>query len=71
MLTRLSHTVTTAENGLVALRAVLAGDQKFDLVFLDNQMPEMTGVEMAREVRRRGIDIFLCGVTGNALKEDQ
>jgi osomolarity two-component system sensor histidine kinase SLN1 len=31
----------------------------------------MSGVEMTRELRKRGRRDFLVGVTGNALKEDQ
>ncbi|KAJ3146615.1 HisKA [Geranomyces variabilis] len=43
----------------------------FDVVFLDNQMPVMTGVECIREIRRRDIPVWACGVTGNAMIEDQ
>ncbi|KAJ3178918.1 hypothetical protein HDU87_003185 [Geranomyces variabilis] len=43
----------------------------FDVVFLDNQMPVMTGVECIREIRRRAIPVWACGVTGNAMIEDQ
>jgi len=31
----------------------------------------MFGVEVAREVRARGIPIYIVGCTGNALREDQ
>lgn len=37
----------------------------------DSQMPVMSGVETARELRRIGCPIFIVGATGNALKEDQ
>lgn len=40
-------------------------------VFLDNQMPLMSGVEVVREVRRLGSRVFVCGLTGNALRDDQ
>jgi CheY-like chemotaxis protein len=36
-----------------------------------SQMPVMSGVETARELRRIGCPIFIVGATGNALKEDQ
>jgi CheY-like chemotaxis protein len=34
-------------------------------------MPLMTGVEVAREVRRMGCPLYIVGCTGNALVEDQ
>lgn len=37
----------------------------------DSQMPLMSGVEVAREVREMGNPIFIVGCTGNALREDQ
>jgi len=77
MLSRLGHRVTTAENGEVALKMMSErhrpgewGEQ-FHIVFLDNQMPKMTGIECARGLRRMGCNIFIVGATGNALKEDQ
>ncbi|WVF71708.1 hypothetical protein IAT40_006516 [Kwoniella sp. CBS 6097] len=77
MLTRLGHQVSTAENGKIALDMITDSfEQKpnaprFDCVFLDNQMPLMSGVEVAREVRDMGCPIFIVGCTGNALREDQ
>ncbi|KAK4683944.1 hypothetical protein P7C73_g6264, partial [Tremellales sp. Uapishka_1] len=77
MLTRLGHQVTTAENGKIALDMIrssfmgLPNSPKYDVVFLDNQMPLMTGVEVAREVREMGCPLYIVGCTGNALREDQ
>lgn len=36
-----------------------------------SQMPQMSGVEVAREVRAVKCDLFIVGCTGNALREDQ
>ncbi|KDQ11343.1 hypothetical protein BOTBODRAFT_35428 [Botryobasidium botryosum FD-172 SS1] len=44
---------------------------RFTIVFLDNQMPRLSGVEMTKRLRALGRQDFLVGVTGNALKEDQ
>ncbi|KAL1405534.1 hypothetical protein Q8F55_009172 [Vanrija albida] len=76
MLRRLGHEVTTADNGLMALEMIKASFEpdattRYDIVFLDNQMPKMTGVEVAAEVRRLGLPLFIVGCTGNALREDQ
>lgn len=45
--------------------------QQYDIMFVDNQMPIMSGVEMVRNLRMLGRKDMLIGVTGNALKEDQ
>ncbi|WRT66117.1 uncharacterized protein IL334_003070 [Kwoniella shivajii] len=77
MLTRLGHQVSTAENGKIAFDMIRdsfeqkANAPRYDCVFLDNQMPLMSGVEVAREVRDIGCPIFIVGCTGNALREDQ
>ncbi|WVR07277.1 hypothetical protein IAU60_004318 [Kwoniella sp. DSM 27419] len=77
MLTRLGHQVSTAENGKVAFDMIRDSFEqkpnapKFDVIFLDNQMPLMSGVEVAREVRDIGCPVFIVGCTGNALREDQ
>lgn len=42
--------VTTAANGLEAMKKLAAG--KFDGVFLDVKMPEMTGIEVLEEIRK-------------------
>jgi len=44
---------------------------RFEVVFLDNQMPILSGVGMTRRLRGLGRKDFIVGVTGNALKEDQ
>ncbi|KAG8901544.1 hypothetical protein FRB99_005226 [Tulasnella sp. 403] len=46
-------------------------DPKYDVIFLDNQMPVMSGVEMVKKLRELNRVDFVVGVTGNALKEDQ
>ncbi|OJA18325.1 hypothetical protein AZE42_02808 [Rhizopogon vesiculosus] len=43
----------------------------YDVVFLDNQMPVMSGLEMVSKLREIGRDDFVVGVTGNALIDDQ
>ena len=39
-------------------------ESKFAIVFLDNQMPVMSGVEMVRKLRKLGRDDLVVGVTG-------
>lgn len=46
-------------------------DTRFAIVFLDNQMPVMTGVQLVQMLRKMGRRDLVVGVTGNALLPDQ
>ncbi|KIP07108.1 hypothetical protein PHLGIDRAFT_30145 [Phlebiopsis gigantea 11061_1 CR5-6] len=49
-----------------------SGDEyKYAVVFLDNQMPVLSGLEMIARLRDMGRKDFVVGVTGNALLTDQ
>ncbi|KAI8818178.1 uncharacterized protein EV422DRAFT_538970 [Fimicolochytrium jonesii] len=69
ILSRLGHKVTSASDGSMALS--LMKESTYDLLFLDNQMPVMTGIECIQRIREEGNSVWACGVTGNAMKEDQ
>lgn len=77
MLRRLGHHVLTAENGKLGLDLIRQSHEGVDgvpriaIVFLDNQMPQMSGVEVARATRAMRSNIYIAGCTGNALQEDQ
>ncbi|CAK5283170.1 unnamed protein product [Mycena citricolor] len=78
LLERLGCIVVTAENGEVALGRILSADApaenaetRFAVVFLDNQMPKMSGVKLVSHLRSLGRSDFVVGVTGNALLTDQ
>ncbi|OSD04719.1 hypothetical protein PYCCODRAFT_1363220 [Trametes coccinea BRFM310] len=48
-----------------------AEEQRYAVVFLDNQMPVMSGLEAVQKLRQMGRKDFVVGVTGNALLSDQ
>lgn len=75
MLTRMGCDVTTAENGELALEQILQSkppedttsesDQKrFAVVFMDNQMPVLSGLKTIARLRELGRTDFVVGVTG-------
>ena len=73
LLKRLGFTgVTVVGNGRAALDAALSNS--FDVALLDLQMPEMDGLEAAREIRRQVATERrprLVALTANALKGDR
>lgn len=47
------------------------GDLKFALIFLDNQMPVMSGLQAVRKLRAQGGRDFVVGVTGEWLASER
>mmetsp|Transcript_19791 Transcript_19791/g.27208 ORF Transcript_19791/g.27208 Transcript_19791/m.27208 type:complete len:730 (-) Transcript_19791:249-2438(-) len=60
----------TVENGQLAVDTILSSGSTYELVFMDNLMPVMNGVEATRTLRRNGYSNLLIGVTGNVLEDD-
>ncbi len=73
LLGKYGHKITVANNGKEALAALET--QKFDLVLMDVQMPEMDGLEAAATIRRReertGQHIPIIAMTAHAMKGDR
>lgn len=61
---KLGHRTSTARDGKQAL-AILArhGENAFDLIITDYRMPEMDGLELAIELRQRGVDTPILMIT--------
>ena len=73
LLERDGHEVTVAGSGAEALR--LLAKRQFDVIFLDEEMPGMSGVEVAKRIRAReapdGKRQIIFALTGNTTKEDR
>jgi signal transduction histidine kinase len=69
MLDHLSISVTIASNGLEAIEKLQAN--RFDLVLMDIQMPEMNGLDATRMIRSLSIEQpVIIALTANTQKQD-
>ncbi|KAG8925262.1 hypothetical protein FRC02_009810 [Tulasnella sp. 418] len=48
-----------------------AQPRHYDIIFLDNQMPVMSGLDLVRKLREIDRDDLVVGITGNAMQDDQ
>jgi len=73
LLEKMGHRVTIVGDGQMAFR--LSGQQDFDLVAMDMQMPTMDGVEATEEIRSRekqsGRHLPIVAMTASAFDEDR
>jgi CheY-like chemotaxis protein len=73
LLEKRGHHVALAANGREAVEAI--GKERYDLVFMDMQMPEMDGLEATATIRERekghGIHLAVIALTAHAMKGDR
>jgi PAS domain S-box-containing protein len=73
MLESLGYNVTTARNGIDALNLFKVCPYMYDLVITDQTMPEMTGMELAREIMkiRADMPVILCTGFSRTVNREQ
>jgi CheY-like chemotaxis protein len=70
VLSRLGYAPDTAGNGQEALD--MAGNETYDMILMDVQMPEMDGLEATRMIRERlKIQPVIIAMTANAMQGDR
>ena len=64
--------VEIAENGRIALDMIeQAGEDGYDILLTDMQMPEVDGYTLARTLRERGSRVPIIALTAHAMAEDR
>jgi CheY-like chemotaxis protein len=72
LLTKAGYQVEVVNNGREAVETYSADPGKFDLIFMDVQMPEMNGIDASRKIRELGFgDIPIIALTAQAVKGDR
>ncbi len=72
MLGKMGHRITLATNGREALEQWR--QTNFDLIFMDVQMPEMTGLQATAQIRREegiGVHVPIVAMTASAMSEER
>ena len=61
--------IIVAKNGLEAVSKFK--NEKFDLIFMDLDMPEMDGFQATIEIRKTDLNIIIIAMTANVMKDDK
>jgi CheY-like chemotaxis protein len=73
LLSKMGHRVRTATNGIEAVKAL--GEEQYDLVFMDVQMPELDGFGATKKIREleaaTGAHVSIIAMTAHAMAGDR
>ncbi len=72
LLTKAGYHLDIAGNGLEGVESFTSEPDRFDLIFMDVQMPEMDGITATKTIREKGFtDIPIIAMTAEAMKGDR
>lgn len=69
LLSNMNCNTKIVENGDLCVDEIKSNDI-YDLIFMDNQMPFMTGPEASKKIREMGYTLPIIGLTGNIMQDD-
>lgn len=72
LLTKAGYSVEIAENGKEAVEMYSAKPHMFDVILMDIQMPELSGIDATKLLREKGfMSVPIIAMTANAMKGDR
>ena len=72
LLLKAGYKVTVANNGREAVNLFTEDPGKYDIIFMDVQMPELNGIGATHELRQQGFDrVPIIALTAQAMKGDR
>jgi PAS domain S-box-containing protein len=72
LLTKAGYRVEIANNGKEALDIYLSSPEKYDVILMDIQMPELNGLETTKILRSKGFEqIPIIAMTANTMESDR
>lgn len=72
MFNKAGYALDIAENGKEAVEKYTASPDRFDLIFMDIQMPEMDGRQATRTIRANGFnDVPIIAMTAESMAGDR
>ena len=66
---RLDYSITIVSNGLEAVEKM--EENNYDVIFMDVQMPVMSGIDATKELRQKKYETIIVALTANAMKGDR
>jgi two-component system cell cycle response regulator DivK len=70
VLGQVNASVTHAPNGKMAIE-LCSGDQHFDVVIMDIQLPEINGIEATRKIKQLRPDLPVIAATANTFDNEE
>jgi signal transduction histidine kinase/CheY-like chemotaxis protein len=66
---KMGYKIDVVHNGIEGIKAY--NSKKYDLIFMDCQMPELNGYEATQKLRKSGATIPIIAMTANAMEGDR
>jgi CheY-like chemotaxis protein len=70
LLRKLAVICDVVNDGEEAVQMFEKNPKKYDIMFMDNMMPNMSGIEATKRIRELGYGKIIVGLTGNTMETE-